>query len=155
VTFDPGQMNPELRFVGKFIDGHVSPFPPLYWRPSDQQWVDLPTPPWNRTTLPVPPVPLVFGPQDVNPALVFPDVTNEAKYLTPIYHDTLYWDPRSGDWVTAVSAGQTKSLPPCVPDMKAKLVALEQLHKDGTLDDENWRRQKQRVIEDCLGSTSD
>jgi len=88
--------------------------------------------------------------------LIYPDVRRTAAILQPTYKNALYWNPRTGAWMSITAASESAplppKLPPCVPRMKEELAQLDALQRDGTLLEDEWRKRRAEVIENCLGS---
>jgi hypothetical protein len=146
----------EQKFKSAFDDGRVR-VSSIYWRPLGFDWYELATPTWTITPIAVPAVPLPLGLEYANPKLLYPEVKKAGTYLAGLYSNSLYWNPRNGGWVRATKAGSTTdgtsipSLPPCVEQMKRDLAGLDALYQSRTLQEPEWREQRERVIEGCLG----
>ena len=148
----------EQKFKSAFDDGRAR-VSSIYWGPTGHDWYELPTPAWTISPIAVPAVPLPFGLDYANPKLLYPEVKRAGAYLTGLYGNSLYWNPRNGGWVRATKAGATTdgipSLPPCVEQMKRDLAGLDALYQSRTLQEPEWREQRERVIEGCLGKSND
>ena len=146
-------------FKSAFDDGRVSRAS-TYWGPIGHDWYELATPPWSIATIAVPAVPMPFGLEYANPKHLYPEVKKAGSYIAGLYGHTLYWNPRNGAWVKATKAGASSGktpppLPPCVGQMTRELEALDALYRSRTLQEDEWREQRQRVIEGCLGTAGD
>ena len=141
------------KFKSAFDDGRVR-VSSIYWGPIGFDWYELPGPAWTVTPIAVPAVPMPFGLDYANPKMLYPEVKKAGGYLSGLYGNSLYWNPRNGGWVRATKAGATTngvSLPPCVEQMKRDLAGLDALYASRTLQEPEWREQRERVIEGCLG----
>jgi hypothetical protein len=151
MTFDWVGDDPDYKtFEAAFKDGRVSLHLALYWGPIGRQWYELPTPPWTITDLGLPKVPPMSG--GSSPWMLYPEVKKAGALLAPTYRNALYWNPRSGHWVTTEGAGSHGVHPDCVDQMRRELAGVDKLHSDRTLNEEEWRGQRERIIEDCLGT---
>jgi hypothetical protein len=125
----------------------------IYWGPFGANWYSLAAPDWHVAATEAPPVPVPFGVDYAVPQMLYPEVKKTAALLKPAYGNTLYWDPRTGKWIKVTKAGESTSLaslPACVPAMKRQLETIDALYRDRTLEEFEWRSQRERVIEDCL-----
>jgi hypothetical protein len=148
----------EQKFKSAFDDARVR-VSSIYWGPIGHDWYELATPAWTITSIAVPAVPMPFGVEYANPKMLYPEVKKAGTYLSGLYGNSLYWNPRNGGWVRATKAGATTggtgvSLPPCVEQMKRDLAGLDALYASRTLQEPEWREQRERVIEGCLGKSS-
>lgn len=157
-SFDWVYDDPDFKtFERAFKDKRLAALFQLYWGPIGLQWYALWPDKWTIRDLDVPGVPMPFGVDGANALMLYPEVKKVGALLSPTHGNVLYWNPRTGKWVSATNKAQPQPpnsvFPPCLGDMKRELKSLDQLYDERTLMEEEWREQRNRVIESCLGKT--
>jgi hypothetical protein len=127
----------------------------MYWGPIGHKWYSRPAATWQIENLNVPGVPMPFGVEGALLPMLYPEVKKAGELLAPFCGNALYWDPRNGKWLKAfektAAPPPSRPLPSCVGEMKRQLEQRDGLYRDGTLLEEEWRSQREQVIQDCLG----